>query len=104
MFEKCPCGAGASYLTCCAPLHLGQRAAASPEQLMRSRYSAFARRDAAVPRVVPRAQPRQAPPEAPVRCFGAHQWRAKFVSFSQQCFVAGRNDARMFLEDVALNQ
>ena len=47
MFEKCPCGAGASYLTCCAPLHLGQRAAASPEQLMRSRYSAFARRDAA---------------------------------------------------------
>ena len=47
MFEKCPCGVGASYLSCCAPLHLGQRLAETPEQLMRSRYSAFARRDAA---------------------------------------------------------
>ncbi len=47
MFEKCPCGVGASYLACCAPLHLGQRAAETPEQLMRSRYSAFARGDAA---------------------------------------------------------
>lgn len=47
MFEKCPCGAGASYLVCCAPLHLGQRAAETPEQLMRSRYSAFVRGDAA---------------------------------------------------------
>lgn len=47
MFEKCPCGVGASYLTCCAPLHLGQRAAATPEALMRARYSAFAKGDAA---------------------------------------------------------
>ena len=47
MFEKCPCGSGASYLACCAPLHLGQRVAASPEELMRSRYSAFSRRDTA---------------------------------------------------------
>lgn len=45
MFEKCPCGAGPSYLACCAPIHLGQREAASPAELMRSRYTAFVRRD-----------------------------------------------------------
>lgn len=46
MFEQCPCGAGASYLACCAPLHLGRREADTPEELMRSRYCAFAKRDA----------------------------------------------------------
>ncbi|KAA1416315.1 hypothetical protein F0U44_18480 [Nocardioides humilatus] len=30
-----------SYDDCCAPLHRGDRAAATAEQLMRSRYSAF---------------------------------------------------------------
>lgn len=47
MFEICPCGAGGSYLQCCAPLHLGQRPAQTPEELMRSRYSAFVKQDAA---------------------------------------------------------
>ena len=47
MFEKCPCGVGASYLSCCAQLHHGQREAETPEQLMRARYSAYARSDAA---------------------------------------------------------
>ena len=47
MFEECPCGVGGSYLQCCAPLHLGQRLAQTPEELMRSRYSAFAKGDAA---------------------------------------------------------
>lgn len=37
----CPCGSGAHYHTCCEPLHLNVRRADSPEQLMRSRYSAF---------------------------------------------------------------
>lgn len=40
--EQCPCGLGI-YVECCQPLHLGQRVAASAEQLMRSRYSAFAK-------------------------------------------------------------
>ncbi|MGH4030764.1 YchJ family protein [Actinomycetota bacterium Odt1-20B] len=43
----CPCGAPAPYEKCCGPLHRGETAAATPEQLMRSRYSAFARRDEA---------------------------------------------------------
>ena len=38
----CPCGGG-DYDRCCGPLHRGERRAGTAEQLMRSRYSAFAR-------------------------------------------------------------
>ncbi|MCH2055320.1 MAG: SEC-C domain-containing protein [Thalassotalea sp.] len=38
----CPCCSGASYQTCCQPLHLGEKPASSPLSLMRSRYSAYA--------------------------------------------------------------
>jgi len=48
--ESCVCGAGASFAHCCDPLHRGRgsgRATAqTAEQLMRSRYSAFAVGDA----------------------------------------------------------
>jgi SEC-C motif-containing protein len=40
--RACPCGSGERYRTCCGPLHDGARAAATPEALMRSRWSAFA--------------------------------------------------------------
>ncbi|MFL0411620.1 YchJ family protein [Microbacterium paludicola] len=46
LLEPCPCGSGQPYTACCGPLHTGARLAETPEQLMRSRYSAFARRDA----------------------------------------------------------
>jgi SEC-C motif-containing protein len=36
----CPCGSGLNYSDCCALFHNGQ-VAATPEQLMRSRYSAY---------------------------------------------------------------
>ncbi|TCI06615.1 hypothetical protein EZM97_34060 [Dyella soli] len=36
----CPCGNAAGYAQCCKPLHDGGQAA-SAEQLMRSRYSAY---------------------------------------------------------------
>lgn len=39
--QTCPCGKG-SYAECCEPLHLGTTKALTAEQLMRSRYSAFA--------------------------------------------------------------
>ncbi|HEV7173757.1 YchJ family protein [Pedococcus sp.] len=39
--EACPCGRGASYTGCCGPLHEGQRAASTAEELMRSRYAAY---------------------------------------------------------------
>ncbi|TFV77403.1 hypothetical protein E4P39_05305 [Blastococcus sp. CT_GayMR19] len=40
--RRCPCGTGLPYGECCGPLHDGTRTAATAEQLMRSRYSAFA--------------------------------------------------------------
>ncbi|WP_433888055.1 YchJ family protein [Streptomyces sp. CA-111067] len=42
----CPCGTGRPYGDCCGRLHSGAAGAASAEQLMRSRYSAFAVQDA----------------------------------------------------------
>lgn len=44
--ELCPCGSGKPYADCCQPLHSGQAVASTAEQLMRSRYAAFARKQA----------------------------------------------------------
>src|SRR3569623_1063350 len=41
-FAPCPCGGGRSLEDCCAPLHRNERQAAGVEELMRSRYSAYA--------------------------------------------------------------
>jgi SEC-C motif-containing protein len=38
----CPCGSGDPYATCCEPLHDNREQASTAEQLMRSRYSAYA--------------------------------------------------------------
>ncbi|GAB2875722.1 YchJ family protein [Myroides odoratimimus subsp. xuanwuensis] len=38
----CPCGSGDAYDACCGPLHRQQRQAGTAEELMRSRYSAYA--------------------------------------------------------------
>jgi len=40
--EKCPCGSGKEFGSCCAPLLEGKEQAETAEQLMRSRYTAFA--------------------------------------------------------------
>lgn len=40
---NCPCCSGKAYTECCEPYHNGHKNAATPEDLMRSRYSAFAR-------------------------------------------------------------
>jgi SEC-C motif domain protein len=39
--DVCPCGSQAPYANCCEPIITGNRAAATAEQLMRARYSAF---------------------------------------------------------------
>lgn len=44
--RECPCGSGASYAACCAPLHRGDREASDATALMRSRYAAFAKKEA----------------------------------------------------------
>ena len=40
--RRCPCGTGLPYAGCCGRLHDGTATAGTAEQLMRSRYSAFA--------------------------------------------------------------
>jgi SEC-C motif-containing protein len=42
MTDICPCGSGKDYPACCGLLHSGQATAKTAEQLMRSRYSAYA--------------------------------------------------------------
>ncbi len=39
--EKCPCGSGLDYLSCCEPYITGKSKAPSAEALMRSRYTAY---------------------------------------------------------------
>jgi SEC-C motif-containing protein len=39
--DICPCGSSADYAECCGPIIKGERPAATAEQLMRSRYSAY---------------------------------------------------------------
>ena len=43
---RCPCLSGLPYDECCSPLHRGESSAPTAEQLMRSRFSAFAVGDA----------------------------------------------------------
>jgi len=43
---RCPCQSGLPYAECCEPLHRGTASAPTAEQLMRSRFSAFAVGDA----------------------------------------------------------
>lgn len=44
--DPCPCGRSATAGACCLPLVQGERQADTPEELMRSRYTAFALGDA----------------------------------------------------------
>lgn len=40
--DTCPCGSELAYEKCCAPVISGEKPASTAEQLMRSRYSAYA--------------------------------------------------------------
>ncbi len=44
--ETCPCGSQRPFARCCGPLLSGDEQAATAEQLMRSRYSAYVAGDA----------------------------------------------------------
>lgn len=45
--DRCPCLSGRAFESCCGPLLNGERRASTAEQLMRSRFTAFARGDSA---------------------------------------------------------
>ena len=40
--QSCPCGSGTTYDACCGRLHRGAAQAETAEELMRSRYAAYA--------------------------------------------------------------
>lgn len=40
--DVCPCGSGESFGRCCLAVHRGERQPATAEELMRSRYGAYA--------------------------------------------------------------
>ncbi|WNG94864.1 YchJ family protein [Mycobacterium sp. ITM-2016-00318] len=40
--DDCPCGGEERFCRCCRPLHAGERQASTAEELMRSRYCAYA--------------------------------------------------------------
>lgn len=42
--DSCPCGSGRTYDICCGPFIAGKARPATAEELMRSRYSAYAQR------------------------------------------------------------
>lgn len=44
--DDCPCRSGRPYKACCEPYHRGARQAPDAEALMRSRFAAFAKKEA----------------------------------------------------------
>ena len=69
---RCPCGSGLPVAECCGPLLDGSRTAATAEQLMRSRYTAFALGDVAHLRATwhPRTRPTRLDLDPDVRWTG----------------------------------
>ena len=45
--DLCPCGSGKAYCDCCEPIIKKTTLAPSPEALMRSRYTAYAKHEIA---------------------------------------------------------
>jgi len=43
--ESCPCGSEPPYAECCGPLIKGEKTAETAEQLMRSRYTAYVKKE-----------------------------------------------------------
>ncbi|AIZ45212.1 hypothetical protein QR90_09050 [Deinococcus radiopugnans] len=85
-FKTCPCGSGRSYGHCCGPAHDGTRPAATPEALMRSRYSAYALGNA--PYVLATWHPDTRPPELHLNagtrylCLKVHEASGDEVEFT----------------------
>jgi SEC-C motif-containing protein len=71
MRSPCPCGLPSPYEDCCGRLHARRGSAATPEQLMRSRFSAFAVNDEAY--LLRSWHPSTRPPE--VRFDPAIRWQ-----------------------------
>ena len=77
----CPCGSGRRAKACCAPI-LGGAPAASPEALMRSRYTAYA--TGATGHLM-----RTTAPESPHFRPDARQWKADLDAYCAQVRFEG---------------
>lgn len=79
--KECPCHSGLPYKSCCRPLHEGERIASAPEELMRSRYAAFALGlgDYLVDTLAEEHQDRAAPREPLVRELSRVKDRQRFL-------------------------
>ena len=82
MTKACPCTSGREYLACCRPFHRGEREAPDAAALMRSRFAAFALRDAPyLWRTLHVTHPDRARPEADVlRELKAAAWKYRYRS------------------------
>lgn len=69
---ECACGSGQSWSTCCQPYLQHGKAAPTAEALMRSRYVAFVRRDAAY--LYRTWAPSTRPSQASLRQLPVTQW------------------------------
>lgn len=80
--DDCPCGSGSPYAACCGPLHRGSREADTAEELMRARYSAYARGET---RYVMRTwHPRTQPPDV---LPGSYTWTGLTIHGSGEDWV-----------------
>ena len=92
---ECQCHSGLPYLECCAEYHTGKQLPESAMVLMRSRFSAYARK-------VPDYIMKTTHPENPSYSRDKDEWRQSIIDFCQHTefrglkiieFVEGENEA-----------
>jgi len=101
----CPCGTGATYDACCGRLHRGAAQAETAEELMRSRYAAYAVGD--VDHVFrtwhPRTRPDDLSPDPALRwtaleVLDATETEVEFVAHFERDGEVGRRHERSRFE------
>ncbi len=87
----CPCGSKKSYQDCCSPLHTGISHAKTAEELMRSRYSAYALGQLDyIKKTVAGKAAMGFDPENSSQVLSSHKWLGLDVVKSDQDFVEFR--------------
>ena len=81
MSITCPCHSGLPYKTCCQPLHLG-KTASNAEELMRSRYAAYALN-------LPDYIIKTTHPDNPAYLSDHQKWTSELLTFSETTQFTG---------------
>ncbi len=77
--NACLCGSQQNYKNCCEPLLLGDKQAETPEQLMRSRFTAYAQKNA---RYIYQTYASEKQAENPVKEIKEFATSCRFISLS----------------------